>query len=799
MRSPAKSKTPKSPEELERDARLFLGQRQFKEAIPVLKDLLKRERRPDWEDQLALAYLERARQVAGKGMFQDAAMLWENHAQLRKSVAPSLEYLDWLLQSGQVARLGQVLGTAPAGLLASPHAARLLESLAILALENDKWLKSLPADHPIARQHPRVKEAIAAYAAGKDAEMKECLQAIPSRSPYRNLGLLLKGLATLSDNPGTARELMSRVEPASPCRLLARNLLEATSADAEPGPALDDWPRHRAVLERLQGYDKAQLAMQRDLRKAARARGTRTLVETVLRYRAQLGDAASRRFCFPSLIGCPETIPLYERAFGKLTPFERNRLWALHEEHQRNYPKACNHWFACIDLLKQDKTGARQTLTQALIHRHVAGLARHEVPELAIDCLEKSLELEPEDHDSYLQLIELLEQADDPKAGQGWLDRALRQYPADPEFLGLGIRSALRRKSFKKAAGYAKSLLKIDPINSQARQCLVEAHLGHARKQLKAQRWDLAEAELKAAREFDPQGRNPSLLYLDGLLAFFQADTEGCRERWNRAHALIGNGALAWLQWAMEVQSVGLALSAVSRLVQAPDTKTSLDRAALLALVGQLGRYAGEPRQHVTQALAKLAPLLKRSFKQPGLGVDDLVGLCQGLAAAGQYELLGECAGKAWRRNFSPIFGYYDELARCKGDPARLDFHGEGRLRFLLDQAQHAKDKRALALIDQFLQRHEASLAPDLDFLPRMGIPFDRMEQALHRLEDMEKLDPFELLNQVLGGREEIEKLRNMPEKEAMEIMMRKLTSIAGDEELPILPFSGRGKPGKRR
>jgi hypothetical protein len=38
-----------------------------------------------------------------------------------------------------------------------------------------------------------------------------------------------------------------------------------------------------------------------------------------------------------------------------------------------------------------------------------------------------------------------------------------------------------------------------------------------------------------------------------------------------------------------------------------------------------------------------------------------------------------------------------------------------------------------------------------------------------------------------------------MPEKEAMEIMMRKLTSIAGDEELPILPSSGRGKPGKRR
>jgi len=243
----------------------------------------------------------------------------------------------------------------------------------------------------------------------------------------------------------------------------------------------------------------------------------------------------------------------------------------------------------------------------------------------------------------------------------------------------------------------------------------------------------------------------------------------------------------------MEVQSVGLALSTVSRLVQAPDTKTALDRAALLALVGQLGRYASEPRQHVSQALAKLMPLLKRSFKQPVLGVDDLVGLCQGLAAAGQYELLGECASKAWRRNFSPILGYYDELARCKGDPARLDFHGEGRLRLLLDQARFAKDKRALALIDQFLQQHEESRLPDMDF------PFSRPEQALERLEGLDKLDPFELLNQVLGGREEVEKLGQLPEKEAMDIVMRKLIGLAEDEELPIFPSPGGGKPRKRR
>ncbi|MFM8445246.1 MAG: tetratricopeptide repeat protein [Methylococcus sp.] len=798
MRSPAKSKTPKSPEELEHEARRLLGQRQFKDAIPLLKDLLKRERRPEWKDQLAQAYLERARQLAGKGMFQDAAMLWENHAQVRKGPEPSLEYLDWLLQAGQVARLGQALAAATPELLATPAAARFLESLAILILENDKWLKSLPVDHPVTRQYPRIREAIAAYADGRDADLKECLQAIPSRSPYRNLSLLLRGLALLADDPQAGRAALGRVESASPCGMLAALLAEPASGRDVSAISLDDLPKHRAVLDRLRGYDKTQQALQRDLLKAAKARGVRALVETVLRNRNLLGDAISRRFCFHSLIGDPGAAPLYERAFGKLTPFELHRIRALHHEQERNYPEACDHWYACIDLLKRAPAEAREPFTQALIHRHVAGLARHGATKLAIDSLEKSLELDPDDRESYLRLIELLDEADDPKAAQTWLDRALRQYAADPEFLGLGIRSALRRKSFKKAAGYAKSLLKIDPINSQARQCLIEAHLGHARKQFKAQRWDLAEAELSAAREFDPHERNPARLYLDGLLSFFRADNEGCRDRWKRAHALVGNGAVAWFQWAMAVQSVGLAPSAVSRLVQPPDTKGSLDRAALLALVDELGRYAAEPRQQVALALAKLAPLLKRSFKQSALGEDDLLVLCQGLAAAGQYELLGECADKSWRRHFSPIFGYYQVLAECKGNPARLDFHGENRLRFLLNQAHHAKDHRALALIDQFLHRHEESLAPDLDFLPDLDFPFSRPEEALERLEGLENLDPVELLNQILGGRGEIEKLGQLPEKEAMDIIMRKLYDIAEQEDLPALP-SPRGKPRKRR
>lgn len=802
MRSPLKNKVQKSIEVLESDAQRLLDHRYFKDAIPVLKELLKRERRPDDEDRLALAYLERSRQVAAKGMFKDAAMLWENHAQFRKPASPSPEYLDWLLKSNQTARLGQVLAAAPVNFLTSPVTAEFMESLAILGLENDKWLKSLPLDHPVVRQQPSIKAAISAYAAGEDTELRECLKTIPSRSPYRNLSLLLKSLATLSGNPDSAKAALARIEPASPCGIIGSFLTEFGAVGAELDLLLNQLPNVRVMLNKLQGYDKIQLAMMRDIRQPAQAAGKRGQVDTVLRYRSQLGDAKSQRFCFAALPGCPEAIPFYERAFGKLSLFENNRIRALHEEGKNNNPQATQYWFKCIDLLKRMDASEHQSLTLALIYRHVAGLAHGGAPRLAIECLEMGLELNPDDRDSYIDLVEWLDQAREPRTSQFWLEKALKRYPGDTELLSLGIRSALRRESFKKAVSYARSVLKKDPINSQARQCLIEAHIGHARKQIKTQRWDRAETELAAAREFDPQGRNPSLLYLEGLLEFFQADNERCRELWRDAQALQGSGVIAWLHWAMEVQSAGLSLSDAARLIKPLDTKVMLDRATLLSLVGGLERHARLSRPLLAQALAKLMPIFKRSLKQKTLSDDDLIKLCQGFADAGQYSLLAECAKQGSQRQYLAIFGYYEILAKCRGDAARLDSFSENRLRMLLDQAHFDREDRAIALIDRLLRQCEDLPLLQPDAYP-FGLPFEGMDPGGFGLpiKPLENMTPEELINQALGGVDEVERIRRLPESEAMDIIMSKLVNGMGIEDLlPHAPVVNSGrKPKKRR
>lgn len=777
----------------------------FKDAITALKDLLKQERRQESEDLLAEAYLGRARELARKGMFQEAAMLWENHAGHRPGTPLSEEYLIWLLKAGQMVKLGQALAVIPDDFAASASGRRLIEAAALLALENDKLLNALPREHAIVRQQPLLRKALAAYAEHRDAEAEDCLRQVPSRSPYRNLRTLLKGLLALErGDPAEASEVLARVDPGSACRNLAAALREQI---ASPMPDVAAYlklpPKLRAIVDKLKGYGKKELALLRDIQSAAQAKGARPLLDAVLRHRAELGEAESRRFCLAALVESPEAIPLYERAFGALTPLEQCRIKALHAEAIHDHPKASRYWHEYIELLKSAPGGRDEPLTQALILRHVADLAEKVVPELAIEFLEQSLELDPDDKPAYLRLIGLLEQFDDAKAALSWLDRAVKRYPRDPEVLLPAMRAAQRRKAFKKVANYAKTLLEIDPINSDARRFLLEAHLGHARKQLKARRTDLAEAELTAARKLDPQRRSAALLWLEGLSAFWQADNERCRNLWQEAWTAAGGGAAAWFQWAMEVLAADMPLKGPDRLVQELDKQHVADRAELMALVKLLGQYSGEGRQNLSQVLHKLMPMLKRSFKQAELSEEDFFGLCQGFAAAGQYELLAECAKQGARRcRYPPVFAYFEVYAKCRGDAAALLPMDQLRLQMNLDQAHQAGDRRTAALIDQFLRKHEESLQPDFREAFPDGLDSldeEAAERFAERIEELDRLSPEERAKELLGDYSP-EQLEKLTEKDVMGLILDKLLGGLGVDANRILdglPLPGRGKKSK--
>ncbi len=76
--------SPVSADLLAGQAEEALRREKFKDAIELLKQLVKREARPEWRNALADAYLGRAKALAAKGMFKEAEIVLGNAAAVRR-------------------------------------------------------------------------------------------------------------------------------------------------------------------------------------------------------------------------------------------------------------------------------------------------------------------------------------------------------------------------------------------------------------------------------------------------------------------------------------------------------------------------------------------------------------------------------------------------------------------------------------------------------------------------------------------------------------------------------------------
>src|SRR5271166_6582350 len=78
-----------------------LQQERFKEAVELFKLLIRQEPRPEWKRSLADAYGGRARVLAAKGMFKEAAVVLENTLAADGTLREPLLYLKCLIREGQ--------------------------------------------------------------------------------------------------------------------------------------------------------------------------------------------------------------------------------------------------------------------------------------------------------------------------------------------------------------------------------------------------------------------------------------------------------------------------------------------------------------------------------------------------------------------------------------------------------------------------------------------------------------------------------------------------------------------------
>ncbi len=788
----------------------------YKDAIDVYKLLLKREPQAEagWREALAKVYLERAKQLADKAMYREAAIIWENLPSLCGQAPHPELYVSWLLHTGQYPKAMRAYVQHTAAL---SGAGELEARLAALALAGQKEiLQALPQDAPLRRLLSLAQAALRAYSQGEaEAVVRDCLQNIPIRSPYRDLRQTLSALLKLETDPAGAPALVERIPPTSPYHDLA----VIVRAVAAPKPAqvllaLDATQRDLAVS--LFGLDARQLKLLKESTRLGEHPKDKTLFDFITNNLALLDREQARHAALALLSGYPRGQSTYTQWFGPLTPFETHRLAALRAEQTEDSHAALREWQTCVSVLTQDARHPDDRLMIALILRQMAKLSQHEeyfwgdpAKPLA-EYLEKSLEFDPDDRDVYLQLATLYREAEDDKAYHAWVERAVKQFPDDPQVLIAAVVTATARKSYKKAAGFAKRVLDLDPINTKARALLINAHLAHARKQLIAGKYPLVEKELNAANQLERDTARTGVIEIHrGLLAFRQVHREQTQHWLREGLRLAGSPFLGWVRLAVEASRLDLEPELFVRdLALGDPRKFTVSHSELLTVMKWINAYHEEGVEDLGSVLEDVEKPLKRAIKALRKE-EDLLLVCEALHQAPHYELLEYVAtGALSHYPERPLFIYYQIYGRAEGDADELKDREVDQLEAAMRRALSDKNHRAKMLIERFLEEYEPDFGSPFG-LPMSGVPHD-FTDMIEELRDMLEQVPPAMRDQMLDMM-----LKGMPmDKDMPPELQRNLIKAVllggmnaedlvnddGDIVLPMPGGGGRGgRPNRRR
>jgi cellulose synthase operon protein C len=717
----------------------------FKQAIELFKRLVKQDARAEWRDALVEAYAGRARMLAARGMFEEAELA------LSKAAAPDGTIPDPLLQVQCLVKRGQLQKAAALavqyignGKVPAPAAPRLAELAAALWLaapvplapqadpksEAGKWV-----EHAAAAQ-----QSLAAWIEGKPPqEIDQLLSRIPLRSAFRALRLILKSLLTAPDDPARARQLLDGVPPESAFasfRLaveaaLPRGPDESAPADPMATPAGPSKAQQVFAVE-VKGLPGAASQSLVQLTKAERS-GPGALLSFLASQTRTLPADDVKLACFNLLPQAPHRLAQFESTFGPLSEFDRNRVLALGAEARDDWERAEQCWTVAAQRI-EPAAGAETGLSEpglaaGVIYRHLARLA-HEHPEIEgegtsefpeIDYLELSVRADPDCLPAFLQLIALHRTHGRDRDWHRLADDAAQRFPEESAVLLQAVDSAIARKAYKKAVGFARKLLALDPINQAARQRMIELHISHARKQIRSKRTDLAWKELSEAATWERPGAPSFLLHINqGLVGLELGQKADAEARLRQGVELAGGGVAGWFRASLEhaLMNAGEASAALVReeLTRAQQAAAPTKEAIQSIVSAMSGKVARESKKAAEGLVFRIRGWL---LKGSGLAwtAAEFHPVAEMFGWVNVYDLLGEYAKAAGRQDpdEDATWRYYQVVARTKGDPGRLSFAERDELFDMEEAAASRRDFHAVNRIRRFIE------GPRLDPSPRRG------------------------------------------------------------------------------
>ncbi len=775
-----------TPEQLQAAAEQSLASERFRDAIGHFKDLLKREERSQWRKGLAAAYRGRALELCAKGMLSEALVIWENCRQLTPDASMTCEHIALLYSMG---RIGEAVAGYREALetLGPKEIAGLRSSFAALYLIEPEPLDGqLAADDPVIAHGADARSALDAYCSGDDQAVAQALGNIPFRSPYRDWVQILKSMQKLPDEPQESEQLLHRLSPNSPFSHLQhaiRSALEPEAAFITRLAELDDASRRFAAA--LRGWSEQRLRLWEQLHALGDPPKPEMLTKWLFRHQEQLGEDWVRRHALRLLIGeYPQGFNWFPKGAGP-SPLERELVMAWCLEEEGDHWDLFDGWMDVIEHIKLSGAtlpGSDNALRIALIQRRLdshwklldePGMTYDEddVPAETLAGLEESLRLDPDDQPTYLRLIGWYRERNRLQDARRLLDLAMQRWPEDLEVLIEALETAVAGSAFKKAAGFAHRILKLDPVNARAKNSLLEAHLAHARKQIRKGRFDLTHKELQAAGEW-AQGVKPRarLDLLRGLIIMDEKPEEGTALV-VAAIEHLGGGITGRLDLAIEIQRLGRAPAVVITKLGLPKIK-SPEKKDLLAFFRTVREHLDKNTEMPLEVFRYFTPPLKAGSKLP-LTQQESEVVCETLRRCGLNEVRLAHARAALKRwPGMPMFELHAIEAKFEGVYWNVSEAELERLETALEVAQKTGDKRTALRIQEALYEttpfspsslHEPVESPDtvIDMLNEIGIEafFDLLNKkgiSPHQLQELERVMGNDgLLTFLEGMREE--------------------------------------------
>ena len=731
-----------SPGNLEEQAACLLVEKKYKQALETYKTLYKKDPKDFYKSALSQCYMGRINDLSAKDMYREAVVLWENH---HPYCGPSCQhayvYINLLLAAGLEEKAASFF-TQNKTILPDTHVTTIEEIFAGLILNDvPKFVKYFQEDSPLRKHLPFVQKAIDFYNLGDRVQMDAMLCQIPFRSPYKDIRQILKGILLLNSDKTAALSAFRGIKDTSPFSKLASLSVLAFSSPFDLSTSLKTLNTHEfRFLSMLNGWGEDRekyLARFRNLPPKIEPSTIFDLITSGLNF---MTSALGKKLIFTILPFYKNGLKYYEKTFQPLSEEQSLHLKAQQSSVQNkgkiieSYDFFLERWLAYEDFLKTSSPQSPPIkLKRALILRY---LEEVDSPRHPKDCfckhrinnLEKTLGLDPYDKSIFLKVINYYDKKGPPETYQLWMEKALKSFSEDREFLTLGIENAWKTQSLEHGLDLTEKLLKIDATNKNAQNYLRKIRLRQAQNFMLKKEWETADSLLNKGETKD---------FFNVRITLNRVLLEYLQNHISQAHSLMKvfkNDFKSMLQFYIDAKRLQISLSPLTKKLNLQDlSKIKIEtKEAFLDIIQMINETA------LDLSWDTLTSMVKKQFEKTIFSYikEELSIICKCFTKIKAFDLVTVFITKTCSHlKKEPIFIFYRINAHIKGKPSRLTANEFIELEEALEQAQWFNDIQASHLINTLLSGDSEEDADEMEMIEESHNIIDSLKNIVEQLQ----------------------------------------------------------------